>query len=246
MKRRRIQIIIVGLVVASIIVFVWWAKGSRNTVLAGTFQWGFEESAFFPDGDCSKKPFWWQYPNQLDKDVGARLWGNRRALRLIVRGIFPHLDCTDTSERIDAKYSQSRCFRSRQHHDANGHGSRNRHSWRDIAISPICPISLTLHNWRYADIENAPKQEIACEENLPCRDRGGPHRPGVFRIQMDAGLDDAGICRFSSWSDENALRGRGSIRAGASHNWLYVRVIPTTPKRRDPATAQGKWDRQWL
>ena len=49
---------------------------------------GFEESAFFPDGDCSKKPFWWEYPNQLDKDVGAK-WealGKPPALRLVVRG----------------------------------------------------------------------------------------------------------------------------------------------------------------
>jgi len=87
-KRRRIQFIVVGVVVSSIIAFVLWAKGSRNTVLTGTFQWGFEESAFFPDGDCSEKPFWWEYPNQLDKDVSAK-WealGKPPALRLVVRG----------------------------------------------------------------------------------------------------------------------------------------------------------------
>jgi hypothetical protein len=86
-KRTRIQIV-AGVVIALIILFVLWAKGSRDTVLVGTFQWGFEESAFFRDGDCSKKPFWWEYPNQLDKEVGAK-WealGKPPALRLVVRG----------------------------------------------------------------------------------------------------------------------------------------------------------------
>jgi hypothetical protein len=50
--------IIAGVIVALIIAFVFWAKGSRDTVLTGTFELGFEESAFFPDGDWSKKPFW--------------------------------------------------------------------------------------------------------------------------------------------------------------------------------------------
>ena len=88
MKRRCIQLIVVGVIVASILGFVLWASGSRNTVRIGTCQWGFEESAFFPDGDCSTKPFWWEYPNQLDKDVDVK-WealGKPPALRLVVRG----------------------------------------------------------------------------------------------------------------------------------------------------------------
>jgi len=86
-KRTRIQIV-VGVITAIMVVFVLWAKGSRDTVLTGTFQWGFEESAFFADGDCSKKPFWWKYPNQLDKEVSVK-WeslGKPPALRLVVRG----------------------------------------------------------------------------------------------------------------------------------------------------------------
>lgn len=48
----------------------------------------FEESAFFPDDDCSKRPFWWEWPNQLDNDLDAR-WkalGKPAALRVKVRG----------------------------------------------------------------------------------------------------------------------------------------------------------------
>ena len=42
----------------------------------------------FPDGDCSKKPFWWEYPNQLDNEVGAtwEVLGKPSALRLELRG----------------------------------------------------------------------------------------------------------------------------------------------------------------
>jgi hypothetical protein len=85
-QRTRIQIV-AAVIVALIISLVLWAKGSRDTVLSGTFQWGFEESAFFLDSDCSRKPFWWD-PNQLDKEVGAK-WealGKPPALRLVVRG----------------------------------------------------------------------------------------------------------------------------------------------------------------
>lgn len=97
-SRTRIQIV-AGVTVALILVLVLWAKGSRDTVLSGTFQWGFEESAFFPDGDCSKQPYWWEYPNQLDKDIGAK-WeslGKPPALHLVVRrnlsafGVHGHL-----------------------------------------------------------------------------------------------------------------------------------------------------------
>jgi hypothetical protein len=85
--RTRIQIA-TSVIVALIIVLVLWAKGSRDTVLTGTLQWGFEESAFFPDGDCSKRLFWWEFTNQLDKDLGTK-WealGKPPALRLVVRG----------------------------------------------------------------------------------------------------------------------------------------------------------------
>jgi len=65
-----------------------WAKGRNNVVLEGTYQTSFEESAFFVNGDCSKKPAWWKWPNDLDKEMGVR-WGSLgkpEAMRVKVRG----------------------------------------------------------------------------------------------------------------------------------------------------------------
>jgi hypothetical protein len=86
--RRRVLIIVAVGIAASIVAVVFWAKGSRDMVLDGTLQRGFEESVFFRDGDCSNKPFWWEWPNQLDSDLDAR-WkslGKPTALRVKVRG----------------------------------------------------------------------------------------------------------------------------------------------------------------
>jgi hypothetical protein len=85
---RRILISLAAVIVVSTVAGVFWAKGSRNVVFDGTVQWGFEESAFFPNSDCSKEPFWWQWPNQLDSDLDAK-WkalGRPHALRVKVRG----------------------------------------------------------------------------------------------------------------------------------------------------------------
>jgi hypothetical protein len=84
-KRRVLIIIAVG---AFVIAVVFWGKGRRDIVLDGTLQRGFEESAFFPDGDCSNKPFWWDWPNNLDSDLDAK-WkalGKPPALRVKIRG----------------------------------------------------------------------------------------------------------------------------------------------------------------
>jgi hypothetical protein len=86
--RRRVLIIIAVGVAACVIAVVFWGKGRRDIVLDGTLQWGFEESAFFPGGDCSNKPFWWEWPNNRDSDLDAK-WkalGKPTALRVKVRG----------------------------------------------------------------------------------------------------------------------------------------------------------------
>ncbi len=58
-----------GLLVVAI---VFWAKGSSNVMLEGTLQQGFEESDFYPNGDCSKHPLWWVSHNQrLNDDLDA-------------------------------------------------------------------------------------------------------------------------------------------------------------------------------
>jgi len=67
---------------------LFWARGRREIVLDGTLQFSFEESAFFQNGDCSKNPFWWEYPNPLDTDLAAK-WealGKPAALRVTIRG----------------------------------------------------------------------------------------------------------------------------------------------------------------
>jgi hypothetical protein len=86
MKR---QVAIIGSVVLGILVVatVFWAKGRSNVMLEGTLQRGFEQSDFYPNGDCSRKPFWWQWPNELDGDLNAR-WkaiGTSGALHVKVR-----------------------------------------------------------------------------------------------------------------------------------------------------------------
>jgi hypothetical protein len=86
--RRPILIIIAVTLTTCTFALVFWAKGSRDIVLNGTIQRGFEESAFFLDGDCSNKPFWWEWPNQLDNDLDAK-WkalDQPSALRVRVRG----------------------------------------------------------------------------------------------------------------------------------------------------------------
>ena len=65
-------IAILAIVVVCLLVIVFLARGRHGVVLEGTLQWGFEESAFFPDGDCSNKPYWWKSPDQHDNDPNAR------------------------------------------------------------------------------------------------------------------------------------------------------------------------------
>jgi hypothetical protein len=82
-----LTIAVIG-IVGSIVAVCFWAKGERDVMLKGTLQWGFEESAFFPDGDCSSRPFWWEWPNQHDSDLDAR-WkalGKPAALSVTFRG----------------------------------------------------------------------------------------------------------------------------------------------------------------
>ena len=89
MARRRVLIIIAVGVAVCLVAVVFWGKGRRDIVLDGTLQWGFEESAFFPDGDCSKKPFWWKGPNNnRDTDLDAKWKALRKptALHVQLRG----------------------------------------------------------------------------------------------------------------------------------------------------------------
>ncbi len=85
--RRRITLAISVIVVGGLVV-LFWARSRNNVVLEGTYQTSFEQSAFFLDGDCSKKPVWWKWPNALDNEMGIR-WqslGRPEAMRVKVRG----------------------------------------------------------------------------------------------------------------------------------------------------------------
>jgi len=70
--KRRVTIVGSTVTVILMVASAFWAKGSSNIVLEGTLQRGFEQSDFYPNGDCSKKPFWWVWPSELDSDLNAR------------------------------------------------------------------------------------------------------------------------------------------------------------------------------
>jgi hypothetical protein len=85
--RRRITLTIAVSVVAALVV-LFWGKSRSNVVVEGTYQTSFEESAFFVNGDCSKKPVWWKWPNNLDNEMGVR-WeslGKPETMHVKVRG----------------------------------------------------------------------------------------------------------------------------------------------------------------
>jgi hypothetical protein len=86
-KRRTLGAIL-SIVVVSLLSYIFWARGRGGVALQGTLQAGPEQSAFFPDGDCSKEPFWFIWPDQRDYDLNAR-WralGEPAALRVKMLG----------------------------------------------------------------------------------------------------------------------------------------------------------------
>ena len=86
--RGRILITILSIAVVCFLFFVFWTRGRREVSLEGTLQAGPEQSAFFPDGDCSKKPLWFHLPDTRVYDLNAR-WmalGNPSAVRIKLIG----------------------------------------------------------------------------------------------------------------------------------------------------------------
>jgi hypothetical protein len=71
--KRKTLIALLSIAVVCFAFVVFWAGGRRAVLLEGTYQGGFETSAFLPDGDCSRRPFWFQWPDEDDYDVGARI-----------------------------------------------------------------------------------------------------------------------------------------------------------------------------
>lgn len=78
MKKRILSTILVG-VAGCVIAIVFWAR-SHYVGLEGTLQFGFEESAFFPNGDCSNKPLWWEWraPSSFSPERSMWAWLRKR------------------------------------------------------------------------------------------------------------------------------------------------------------------------
>jgi|SRR6185312_8142714 hypothetical protein len=70
--KRKTLIALLSITVVCFSFIAFWAGGRHAVLLEGTYQGGFEMSAFFPDGDCSKKPFFFRWPDEDDYDMGAR------------------------------------------------------------------------------------------------------------------------------------------------------------------------------
>jgi hypothetical protein len=71
--KRRTLFALLSLAVVCLSSIAFWAGGRREISLEGTFQSGFETSAFFPGGDCSRTPFWFNFPNENVYDINARV-----------------------------------------------------------------------------------------------------------------------------------------------------------------------------
>ena len=66
---------LLGIALVCVLFLALWAGGRRAVPLEGTVQTGPEQSAFFPDGDCSRKPFWFNWPDERDYDMNAKIRG---------------------------------------------------------------------------------------------------------------------------------------------------------------------------
>jgi hypothetical protein len=90
------------LVLLIVVAGFFWCMGRKNVTLTGTAQWSFEESAFFPNSDCSVTPYWWDFvnmPKDFEEDMNKR-WvnlGKPAAVRIKLRadmsgiGTYGHL-----------------------------------------------------------------------------------------------------------------------------------------------------------
>ena len=66
---------LLAIAVVCVLFLALWAGGRPAVPLEGTVQTGPEQSAFFPDGDCSRKPFWFNWPHEFDYDMNAKIRG---------------------------------------------------------------------------------------------------------------------------------------------------------------------------
>jgi hypothetical protein len=65
-----------------------WARGESNQTYTGTVEWGFEVSAFHPNGNCSRPAYWFDSDTPGGGEILQR-WldlGRPRAMRVTFVG----------------------------------------------------------------------------------------------------------------------------------------------------------------
>lgn len=71
--KRRTLIALLSIAVVCFSFLAFWAAGRRAVSLEGTYEGGFETSSFFPGGDCSRRPFSFNWPDEDVYDMNARI-----------------------------------------------------------------------------------------------------------------------------------------------------------------------------
>jgi hypothetical protein len=75
MTRRSIYVAVASVILLAASLSILYARGRREVALEGIVQWSFEESAFYKDGDCSIRPWWFNESDAgpiLQKGLGKR------------------------------------------------------------------------------------------------------------------------------------------------------------------------------
>jgi len=67
MTRRSIYLTVASVFLLAASLSILYARGRRAVALEGIVQWSFEESAFYRDGNCSIRPWWFN-----ESDAGRK------------------------------------------------------------------------------------------------------------------------------------------------------------------------------
>jgi hypothetical protein len=65
-----------------------WARGESGRTYTGIVEWRFEVSAFYPNGNCSAKPYWFSFDSEASGDIQKRWkeFGKPNALQVTFVG----------------------------------------------------------------------------------------------------------------------------------------------------------------
>jgi hypothetical protein len=84
--KRRLLLLLLAIAIVCVLFLGLWAGGRREVLLDGTYQSGFETAVFIPDGNCSKKPFWFNWSDDYDMEARIKALGYPAALRVKLIG----------------------------------------------------------------------------------------------------------------------------------------------------------------